>query len=199
MPELIASDRPKPIQLSSVISYLSEAVAYTYPQGVSALLHAAALWDAVRDAPAAAVWRIHGALVRADGTVVGLRGAKDELGEGVSYGQIKAVAAALVLGVLPDAAAAAATASPALAAARAGGSDRNAPAAAEAPAAEATAAAAKAPAAAAAQPSLLPPHLARVLSAPSQQALAVHQRWLAGVPLSQAGVMGDGVTLGVSE
>ncbi len=112
--------------------------------------------------------------------------------------------------MLPDHLEVSALATPSLAAARAGGSH---PTATAAPAATA-------PAIAAAAGSLefenagfrsdhnqqqqqqqqqqLPPHLARVLSGPTDQALEVHRRWMAGLTLAEAGALGDGIRLGVS-
>ncbi|KAI8474666.1 MAG: hypothetical protein J3K34DRAFT_517981 [Monoraphidium minutum] len=132
----IAANRPKPIQAQSVLGYLAEAVAYTHPQGLHALLAEAGLADAPGAgsgggggggaAGGALLWRIRSALLGGAGPgagaadVVALRAAKDRLGEAANYGQIKAAAAALALGALPDELAAAAGASPALAAARAG-------------------------------------------------------------------------------
>jgi hypothetical protein len=116
------------------------------------------------------------------------------------------VAAALALGMLPEEMAEVAGASPSLAAARAGAGAGGA-----APAAQPAGTAAGAPPPQQQvdggggggrgggdwQPGPLPPHLARVLSAPSATALEVHRRWLQGLPLMHAGALGGGVDLGV--
>ena len=195
--EAIAENRAKPIQPASVVGYLAEGVAYEYPAGAKRLLVDAGLWGP--RGGSRALWRSRAALLDAlegRGVRGNVRAVKEAAGDDATYGDVKAAAAALALGMLPDALASAATASPALAAARAGAG--GATAAAAAGGSQQLEGGAQDGAQEAPPPPPLPPHLACALQPPSAQALAVHRRWLEGLPLAEAGDLGDGVVLGVS-
>ena len=85
-PDHIATDRPRPIQVSTILSYLAESCAYGYGTAqLPQLQKAARLGEAQTERTL--MWRIHKAILELKEQ--GIRRVKDESGEEATYGQVK--------------------------------------------------------------------------------------------------------------